>query len=325
MPRIIHCPDCGISLNVPDAAVGRRLKCPRCGTKFESDGTRTAQLPPSPSTGTKGDLNRSGSVMIPSPSGRGDFDMPKTSGSLREMFDLPAGTEEGQTSHLPTSAAPIADPFALLKDDAPSRRRQTAAEGRARARRCPTCGGVVPLGMSLCGTCGLDLETGARIDLAESIDTISGPRRPSGLPIGVWVVGMISMGLSVIFTIISLIKWQKGETGFVFLLLVCVFGAYAAAQFLRSKSVKLLFIALSLGAMIDVVALMILPIYHASIQVDVREKKVDPDSPDDADIAITNISERLDTSSLSWGIGILVSYALVSLYLNSPSVRRYFQ
>ena len=36
-------------------------------------------------------------------------------------------------------------------------------------------------------------------------------------------------------------------------------------------------------------------------------------------------NSRLDMNELSWGIAILVTYAAVSLYLNSPSVHRYFR
>ena len=325
MPRTIYCPDCGVSLNVPEAAAGRRLKCPKCGVKFTADGGASPQRPAS-SPGAKGDLGRASSITLPASSGHGDFDLPTSSGSLRDTFDLPLLGEEPSRSQTPHTSELIADPLALLKDEGvANRRRQTAAEGRAKARRCPTCGSVVPQGMSICGTCGLDLETGARIDLADELGTLVGPRRPSGPPIGVWIVGMISMAASVIFAIISLLKWQGGQAGYVFLLLVCLFGGYAALQFLRSKSVKLLLIALTLGVVVNVIALIALPVYNASIQVDVHQKKVDPNSPDDEDIAITNISERLDINELSWGIAILVTYAAVSLYLNSPSVHRYFR
>src|SRR4051795_2010122 len=34
MPRTIQCNHCGVVLNVPDGAEGRRLKCPKCGVKF---------------------------------------------------------------------------------------------------------------------------------------------------------------------------------------------------------------------------------------------------------------------------------------------------
>jgi DMSO reductase anchor subunit len=179
--------------------------------------------------------------------------------------------------------------------------------------------------MSLCSTCGLDLDTGARIDLAEEIEAVAGPRRSVAPPIGVVIVGGLSISTAVIFSIISLLQWQKGETGYIFLLLVCLFGIGAAVQFLRSKTTRLLLVALTLGAMIDVVAMMVLPVYDAVTQVDTRDQSPDPDDVDASDVAIVSMSERLDTNRLAWGIAILVCYAAVSVYLNSPPVKRHFR
>jgi hypothetical protein len=321
MSKTIHCPECGVSLNVPDAAVGRRLKCPKCGVKFSADGG-PAPVRAGSSPGTKGDAGRGSSITLPTSGGHGDLDLPTASGDLRDTFDFASLGEDRPVGR----AASVADPLALFKDDdAVSRRRKTAAEGRAHARRCPTCGGVVPQGMSICGTCGLDLETGVRIDLADTLDAAPGPMRPTGPPMGIWIVGLISMAVSAIFAIISLLHWIKGESGYVFLLLVCGFGAYAGVQFLRLKSVKLLLIALTLGVFVDVVVLIALPIYNASVQIDIMQRNVDPNLPDDSDIAIGNIADHLDANQLTAGIAILMSYAALAVYLNSPAVRRYYR
>jgi hypothetical protein len=233
--------------------------------------------------------------------------------------------EAGPGSRSPVVAAPVADPMALFRDDPPSRRKPTAAEARSRARRCPTCGGVVPQGMSLCPTCGLDLETGTRIDLAEQLETVRGPYRPSGPPLGVWIVGGITIAVSLIFSIISLLQSQKGEAGYLCLLVVCIFGIFAAVQFLRSKSVKLLLVALTLGVMIDVVAMIIVPVITASSDIAVNKLELPANGPgDETGIAIGSIEDKLDTSRLSWGIAILISYGVVALYLNSPAIRRYY-
>jgi hypothetical protein len=326
MPRTVQCPTCGVVLNVPDAALGRRLKCPKCATKFAADGSSTPDRPPSSSPGFGSSNYGRPSSSTLSASGHGDFDLPTAPGSLRETFDLPMRGEAGPASRSPMAAAPVADPMALFRDDPPSRRKATAAEGRSRARRCPTCGGVVPQGMSLCPTCGLDLETGTRIDLTEQLETVPGPYRPSGPPIGVWIVGGLSISVSLIFSIISLLQTQKGETGYFFLLVVCFFGIFAAVQFLRSKSVKLLFVALTLGVMIDVVAMILVPVITASSDVAVHKLEVPANGPgDETGIAIANIEDKLDTSRLSWGIAILISYGAVVLYLNSPAIRRYYR
>jgi hypothetical protein len=47
--------------------------------------------------------------------------------------------------------------------------------------------------------------------------------------------------------------------------------------------------------------------------------------PDQADIVIPSVVDRLDTQSLSLGIGLIVVYAAVSVYLISPPVKRYFR
>ena len=327
MPRTIQCPDCGVVLNVPEAAVGRRLKCPKCGNKFAATGPPTPmpfQSPTSP--GASGEFNNASTIGRSPASGHGDFDLPTAAGSLREQFDLPLLGEDRPPSRGPIAPAAEADPMALFKDDPPTaRRKPLPGDARSRARRCPTCGSVVPQGMSLCATCGLDLDTGTRVDLLEDIGTVAGPRRSAYPPMGVVMVGGLSIAVAFIFAIISLIRWQKGEAGYIFLLLVCAFGVYAAVQFLRSKTTRLLLVALTLGAMVDVVVMMILPVYNASIEIDVRDRKPDPNSADDAPIEIGNMSERLDTTMITWGIAILLTYACVSVYLNSPPVRRHFR
>ncbi len=335
MPRTIYCPDCGVSLNVPDDAAGRRLKCPKCGCKFTADGGAAHTGGPAQSNkphttpGKTHSPARDSSITLPTTgnSSHGDADLPTATGSLRELFDdaslLPDTPRT--SSKAPMSAAPESDAMSLFQDDAPTtpRRNRNLAEGRAKARRCPTCGTVVPQGMSLCGTCGLDLDTGARVDLMEDIDPTPTIRR-AGPPIGVWMVGLISMAAAVIFSIISLVKMSAGESAYALLLCVCLFGVFAAVRFLQSKSVRLLLIALTLGAFVNVVALLILPIYNASMHVDVQERKIDVTSVEDENIKISNVADKLNTTELSWGIAILVTYAAVAVYLNSPPIRRHF-
>jgi hypothetical protein len=308
MPRTIQCPQCGVVLNVPEAAAGRRLKCPKCATKFAADGGP----PPSASSSTLPNRGLASSVTLPA-APLSELDLPVASGSLREQFDLPLLGEDP----IPSRPASEADPLGLLGDEPVVRRRPTAAEGRAQARRCPTCGGVVPRGMSLCSTCGLDLETGRRIDLTEDIGPPA-PLRRSAPPIGAWVVGGLSIFVSVLFAIISLVQAQgEGQWGYWCLLLVCVFGIFASVQFLRGRSIKLLFVALTMGVMVDILAMIILPVFMAVSNVEVNHQ--DADGP-----AIRSATEGLDTQKISWGIAIVVSYVAVALYLNSARVRRRF-
>src|ERR1700753_96283 len=85
MPRTIQCPQCGVVLNVPEAAAGRRLKCPKCATKFAADG---GPPPPPPSSSTMGTHRVASSVTLPA-SSLSEIDLPSAPGSLREQFDLP--------------------------------------------------------------------------------------------------------------------------------------------------------------------------------------------------------------------------------------------
>jgi hypothetical protein len=327
MPRTIQCPNCGVVLNVPEAAAGRRLKCPKCATKFTAFGE---PVPP-PSSGTLASGSGMGSgmsdpstVTLPSPRrGHGDLDLPTAPGNLRDTFDLPLLGEDLPTS---ISRSVSADPFSLLKPEPEVRGKSTAAEGRAKARRCPTCGSIVQRGMSLCNTCGLDLETGTRIDLTEDLDTIPPPPRNFGPTIGGWIVGGLSICASVIFSIVSLIEWSAGQPGYLFLIPVCLFGVYAAIRFLQSKSVRLLMVALTIGVGVDIVALIVLPVVTAFSSVE-EVKNNQPGQ--DAEIAFLNPADQLEKSGgqrkVTFGIMLLVSYIAVSVYLNSPAVRRQFR
>ena len=46
--------------------------------------------------------------------------------------------------------------------------------------------------------------------------------------------------------------------------------------------------------------------------------------PDEADVIIPSVVDRLDTQKLSLGIGLIFAYAGVSVYLLSPQARRWF-
>src|SRR5579863_3646597 len=88
MPRTIQCNQCGVVLNIPPQAAGKRLKCPKCGTKFLVD----ADTSKYPSTELSNhDAQPSSSQEIPK--GHGDVSLPTAAGNLRETFDLPLMTE----------------------------------------------------------------------------------------------------------------------------------------------------------------------------------------------------------------------------------------
>lgn len=316
MPRTIQCTRCGVVLNLPDGAGGKRLKCPKCAHKFlvEDD---TGQYPTQERSDHDASLDSS--MELPR-RGHGDASLPTASGDLRDTFDLPLLGEATSAPAPGAKTQTVADALALFDDRKPAPRRPLAAEARSKARRCPTCGGVVPMGMSICSTCGLDLESGTRIQLDDDLMP-EAPRRAAGLPLPVTVIGLVSLLGSLMLGAYSAAQWHKGVAGCQYFVLVCLFGAFAAVHMLRGHSAKLLLVALTLGAMIDVVALIALPILQAN--QDTRIMQVQPDE-DGADIMIEPITERLNQQQLSLGITILLLYAAVSAYLVSPSVRRHY-
>ena len=252
-----------------------------------------------------------------------EADQPKADEPLRDLFDLSMLSED-PSGKARKNAPATADAMALFRDDPAPRRKPMAAEARLNNRRCKTCGGVVPAGMSICSTCGLDQETGIRVELDEDLGvTSSGPRRDS-MPVGILVVGLLLATASVGLSVASLIGITNGLSGAEFLLVICLFGVFASIQFLRLKSVKPLFVAMTLGVMVNVVAMIGLPVYNAVTDVETVQQEPNP-SDDDDGVRIKSLKESLDVNRLTWGIAIVFSYATISVYLNSASVRRQFE
>jgi hypothetical protein len=183
--------------------------------------------------------------------------------------------------------------------------------------------------MSLCSFCGLDLDTGMRVGLNDDFEEqVPAAARTQSLPIGIGVVGGIAFLGSLVLAAFSLVQWTVNhKEGYEFLGLVCLFGMFAAVQFLRGKTPKLLIIALSLGALIDVVALLALPVYNANEESGLRTTVVSANANEDEPEGpvIKPYIDRLDYNSITWGIAILLIYASVVVYLMSPSVRRHFE
>lgn len=314
MTPTIQCHICGVVLNLPPNALGKRLKCPKCGTKLVAGqgNTRAAT--------ERSDHDASPASSQDIPRGHGDVSLPTAAGDLRETFDLPLLTEAAAPAA--PAKAPVADALALFEEKKTAPRRPNAAEARAKARRCPTCGGVVPVGMSICSTCGLDLESGTRVALDDDLAP-EAPARPSGPPIGVSVIANVSLLGSLILAVYSGVKWMKGGDGWQYFIPVCLFGAFSAFHLLRGHTAKLLIAALTLGAVIDVVALIAMPIYVASVDTQVIER-TQTDDPEAPAVAIRSTSEELDTQRIALGIALLMTYAAVSVYLVSPAVRRHY-
>lgn len=317
MARTVQCDRCGVVLNLPDNAGGKRLKCPKCGTKFVVDAD-TARYPKT----ERSDHDASpASSTVDIPREHGGLLIPTAPGDLRETFDLPLMTE-ADAGAAPRARAQSADALALFDERKPAARRPSAAEARAQARRCPTCGGVVPKGMSICSKCGLDLESGSRVQLDDDDLLPEAPARAAGLPFPVTVIGFVSLLGSVILAAFSAVQWLGGNQGWQYFVPICLFGAFASVHLLRGHSARLLLVALTLGAVVDVVALIATPIFQANAETRVIEGKFDPSDPEAEPVIIEPITERLDSQKLGLGIAVLLLYAAVGAYLASPSARR---
>ncbi len=321
MASIIKCSSCDASLNLPPEAEGRKVKCPRCGVKFLVSVTS----PPD-----AGDPDRPSTLEL---KGRADFQdlpvLPNSGADLRETFGLPMMTDEEPPRSKSAGASGVrkgepaaADAAALFADDPAPRKKKAAAESRAQARRCPTCGGVVQRGMSLCQTCGLDLESGMRVALDDEF--APPPVRDTGPPVPIIVVGGLSFAASAALVVYSFVLWSGGTPGAIYFVPVALFGTYAAVQFLRRKSVKLLLTALTLGAAINMAALVFMPIYTANADVKVGAN-TDITNPDSADETIASPQDELDMQKIGTGFTILFLYAVVSIYLLSPGVHKHFK
>ena len=342
MPRVWR------GVDVPEEAAGRKLKCPKCATKFLAprfgpgdsaiaDSAASSVFPTRKGPPSSGDFDRipragsSGSVELPTltgpkrPPSFGDFDLPTTSSApLRETFDLPLlGEDLPVKGPARAAAAAPADALALFQDEPKSNRKVTGAEARAKTRRCPSCGGVVGVGMSLCNTCGLDLDTGQRVAPLDVFDDdMPAVQRAESPPLGVLFIGSLSILTNVLLAIISLVAARSQGTGMLCLMVIWLFGIYASVQFLRRKSIRPLFLALGLGAGIGVVYLIALPIWDANVGPGV-ESRVDfltptPDPADPDAPQVRNLADQLDMRKITWGIAMLLSYAALSVYLNSP-------
>ncbi len=197
------------------------------------------------------------------------------------------------------------------------------------ARQCPACDGLIPAGASICSACGFDAESGAAVPLIEEDydETFADAAASNPIPFGVIMIGGISLiaGLG-----LALVAFLAGDLGSIFLGLICLFGVFASIQFLRGVTYKLLIIALSIGAAVDVVAFIALPVINANETVEVKSAASDSvevkggDEVDSADEVITPITDRIDMNKLALGIGLLVAYAIVAFLLLTPSFRRYY-
>jgi hypothetical protein len=228
----------------------------------------------------------------------------------------------------------MSDAEALFEDAPVRKKKLKGAEARAQARRCVGCGGVVPAGMPICATCGVDQETGMRVGLEDDLTLPPPPPPSTGLPLHIAITGFLCGLASVILLILALIMSVREEPGvtqygWLCLVLVSALGIHGAIQFFIGRSVKYLMLALTLGVLVDLMSLIALPIIQANFAdreavVTRVAKKDNPDSLDAEDVEIKPIAERLDQQKITLGLSVILVYALLSIYLMSPAVKRYF-
>ena len=326
MPRTIQCQRCGVVLNLPaHIAAGKRLKCPRCATRFvvsEEDASSMSTVPGlDDAAATSFDLEKR-------PQTPDDLPIATSEGDLRETFDLPLMSGRDAESGHAASAPATADAAALFQDAAPSKRRVTAAEARSRARRCVHCGSGVAQGTSICMTCGTDQETGQRVGLEDDL-IAPPPPRPSGPPLHIAIIGGLCATAGIILMLAGAIKSIQGKSNaenyaWLGMALVSVLGILGCVQLIRGKTTRLLLLALTLGAGLDVLGLVAAPLVMPMLaDQDQIVSDVKPKDLDESGVEIKPFEERINTQKIELGIVVIVIYAALSLYLMSPSVKRY--
>jgi hypothetical protein len=334
MSQTTQCPTCGVVLTLPPGAEEKRLKCPKCGGRFRSAPGGVGR----PESSAAGGRPASTITLKARPSEPGvpvaDHDLRDTFapellfGEDREKPPEPKPARPGPPASAP--AGGIADAAGLFAEDEPTRprKRGPTAEDRSRARRCPTCGSVVPAGMSLCNRCGLDLDTGQRTVLEEILEDAPPPPPPAGPPLPISVLGGTVLVASLALAVVSLVQSVQPESPrAVYLLLAGIggFGIYASVQFLRLRSARLMLVALLLGALLDIGGLIVLPIYRAN-QAAPGTGVVAPVPLADQDLPqFENVANRLDVRKIQWGITLLLVDAGAMIVLMSPPVRRHFE
>jgi phage FluMu protein Com len=326
MPRTIKCRECHVLLNLPAQAVaGKKLKCPRCGYRFiitDAEASSASTLP--------GMVDATETQNFPSPRkppSADDLPAPIAEGDLRETFDLPLVSAREAERSGSVREPDAADVAGLFAESGPSARRVTAAEARAKGRRCMRCGGLVPQGMSICSTCGTDQETGVRVGFDDDFAPPP-PPPPQGPPLHISIIGTFCAAAAIILLVLAVINSVRQQPMLEYLCWICLalvsgFGIYSAVAFIRGKSVKLLMMALSLGVVVDLMNLIALPLINANFADQIVDLNAKPADIEDAPVTIKPLEERLDNRKIEAGIGLLLVYAFLSLYLMSPPVKRY--
>jgi hypothetical protein len=313
-------------------SVGKRMKCSKCGHRFAiSEKDASSESTPAGDTDATALSSRD---LDDRPPGHDSLPVPPGDQDLRDLFDLPLGTAAAIEKSAVSSQRPVlTDAEALLQETPVRKRKPAGAEARAEARRCVSCGGLVPKGMSICGACGVDQETGMRVGLEDDL-VVPAARVAPGPPLHIAITAFLCGLISLLLLVLSLIQSVRGQAGltqygWLCLALVSAFGIYGAIQFFIGRSMKYLMLALTLGVFVDAMSLIALPIYQATFAdqeaiVTKVAKKNSSDALDEVDVQINPVTDRLDLQKIEGGLIVILLYTLLSIYLMSPPVKRYF-
>jgi hypothetical protein len=187
--------------------------------------------------------------------------------------------------------------------------------------------------MSICVNCGVDQETGMSVGRDDDLEPLPSPPPPEA-PLHISITGFLLGLAAVILLILGLVqsvRTQAGMSQYGWLCLAAVsgLGLFGVVRFLSGRSTKNLMLGLTLGVLVDLTFLIAVPIYEANfadketVLVHVNNKN-DPGSFNDEGIEIKPLAERLDQERITLGLIIVLLYALLSVYLMSPPVKRYF-
>jgi hypothetical protein len=106
------------------------------------------------------------------------------------------------------------------------------------------------------------------------------------------------------------------------LALIAGFAIYAAVDFIRGRSTKFMMVALTLGIMGALVGLIVEPIVsgwlNESSVVEVKSTDLDV-----VNVAIAPPESQLDTSRITFGVGLIVIFSVLYVYLMSSPVKKY--
>ena len=180
--------------------------------------------------------------------------------------------------------------------------------------------------MSLCTRCGLDLDTGQRHLDDELFEAPPPSARPTGPPLILSIIGGLTLIVSLILALLALVRSsQVAETrlGFLGLAVIALFGVYASVEFLRGRTLRPLIAALLIGAVVNVVALIALPVYEANRPQAAAEVEVD----DEGMPQFRSVAERMDEQMprIKTGIVLLLLDSALIAYLLTGGVRKHFE